>query len=274
MPSERPAVRSAPDLGLCAVRYVLLALASSTLPACSAKPVDLGRDPRILWWTDYETADFSDWASDGRGSTWVYSGGTVDVASDYARSGSYSMRSVVFSPDLGTISAGTARRSEGLPAEAYYSAWLYLPAPLTATYYWLFSKFRSRTVATDPNTFVDVWDLDMRVQAGAMHFALYHHDSGDEPALASPVVPVGRWFQVEAFLRPTPANDGRLSVWVDGSLLYDLVDTPTMPTAYVEWSVGGIAEMVTPPRATLYVDDAAISTQRLGPDFPVFWRGE
>jgi hypothetical protein len=64
-----------------------------------------------------------------------------------------------------------------------------------------------------------------------------------------------------------------LSVWVDGELLFDLTDTPTMPSTYAEWGVGGVADVITPPRATSYVDDAAISTRRLGPDFPIFWRG-
>jgi hypothetical protein len=266
--------RSAPDRDLRGARLGALFCVALGLCACGSKPVDLGPDPQILWWTDYETADFSDWTRDGRGSTWVAAGGSVEVASDYARSGTHSMRSVVVSPGLGTQSSGMARRSDGLPAEAYYSAWFYVPAPITATDYWLFSKFRSRTVASDPNTFVDVWDIDIRVQEGAMHFALYHHDSGDEQALVTPLVPVGRWFQLEAFMRPTPDASGRLSVWIDGTLLFDLVDTPTMPTTYVEWSVGAVAETVTPPRVTLYVDDAAISTRRLGPEFPVFWRGE
>jgi hypothetical protein len=258
-----------------ALPIAALVLGAFGLLGCGAKPVDLGRDPQVLWWTDYETADFSDWTGDGQGSTWLASGGTVDPSRDYARSGSYSMRSVVVSPGLGTQSAGNARRSGNLPPEAYYSAWFYIPAPITATDYWLFSKFRSRTVVSDPNTFVDVWDMDIRVQQGALHFALYSHDaSRDEPALASPLVPIGRWFQLEAFLRPTPNASGRLSVWIDGSLLYDLVDTPTMPTTYVEWSVGGIAEVISPPGAALYVDDAAISTRRLGPDSPVFWRAE
>jgi hypothetical protein len=274
MLAEQDALHTEPSRSRRAARAAVLGFAALGLLACSAKPVDLGRDPDVLWWTDYETADFSDWTRDNLGSTWVSSGGTVDIVTDVARSGSHSMRSVVLSPGLGTQSSGNARRSEGPPEEAYYSAWFYIPAPISAADYWLFSKFRSRTVASDPNTFVDVWDMDILVQDGAMRFALYHHDSGDEQALATPDVPVGHWFQLEAFLRPAADASGSLSVWVDGTLLYDLENTPTMPTSYVEWSVGGTAEVVTPPRVTLYVDDAAISTRRLGPDFPVFWRGE
>jgi hypothetical protein len=256
------------------VAFASVALAALGLLGCSAKPVDLGPDPQILWWTDYETADFSDWTRDDLGTIWVSSGGTVDITTDYARSGSHSMRSVVLSPGLGTLSAGDARRSQDTPGDTFYSAWFYVPVAITGADYWLFSKFRSRSVATDPNSLIDVWDMDILVQAGAMHFALYHHDSGDEPALADPEVPVGRWFQFEALLRPTADATGRLSVWVDGTLLYDLENTPTTPSAFVEWNVGGLAETISPPRATLYVDDAAISTRRLGPDFPVFWRGE
>jgi hypothetical protein len=84
---------------------------------------------------------------------------------------------------------------------------------------------------------------------------------------------VGRWFQTEAFFRAANDATGRLQVWFDGTLIYDLTE-PTTPSDYVEWSVGAIAEIITPAPATLYVDDAAISTARLGPDYPVFWRGE
>jgi len=87
----------------------------------------------------------------------------VEVATSPSpvRSGHYSLRSDVTSPGSGSQSSGGASRNGGLPTEAYYSAWYYFPEAITATNYWLFFKFRSRTVPSDDTTKVDTWDLDV-----------------------------------------------------------------------------------------------------------------
>jgi hypothetical protein len=105
-----------------------------------------------------------------------------------------------------------------------------------------------------------------------MGVALYHHSTGNMPNLANPPVPIGRWFQTEALVRAAGDATGQLTVWFDGTLVFDVSGQPVMPSSYVEWSVGGVAEVISPAPATLYVDDAAISTERLGPGYPVFWR--
>jgi hypothetical protein len=167
---------------------------------------------------------------------------------------------------------GVALRHGTLPKEAYYSAWYYIDTPMTAGEYWLFFKFRSRSVASDPATVVNLWDVDFNARPdGTMGVFLFHHLTGNRPPLATPTVPVGRWFQVEAFFRGANDATGRLVVWFEGTPIYDLTE-PTAPSEFVEWSVGSIAEIITPAPATLYVDDAAISSSRLGPAYPVFWR--
>jgi hypothetical protein len=234
----------------------------------------MGTSPEILWWTDHEDGDFSGWSNGGsdRGGVITSNEGQIEVATAYARSGRYAMRATVTSPGEPVASVGMAQRSGILPEEAYYSAWYYIATPMSAGEYWLFFKFRSRRIASDPSTMVDLWDVDFNARAdGTMGVFIYHHDSGNRAPLATPTVPVGRWFQVEAFFRASNDATGKLKVWFDGTLIYDLTEA-TAPTEFVEWSVGSIAEIVTPAPATLYVDDAAISTSRLGPDYPVFWR--
>src|SRR5258708_13457250 len=100
---------------------------------------------------------------------------------------------------------------------------------------------------------------------------LHDHGSGDDLACASAVVPLRRWFQVEGFVGAAGDSTGRLELWFDGTLIYDIGE-PTVASDYVEWQVGGVAEFISPVGSTLFVDDAAISTERLGPDYPVFWR--
>jgi hypothetical protein len=254
---------------------LLISFSCSFAVGCGSDPVVLGPSPDILWWTDHETGT-SDWVRNAEGSTWTSAGGQLDVVTTPVRSGRYALRSIVMSPPNGSpLSAAVAQRNGIMPVDAYYSAWYYVPAAVTATGYWLFFKFRSRVDAADATTNVDVWDFDFLPGSnGGMEFSLFGHvNRNTEPALAMPPVPIGQWFQVEAFLRATNDNTGRLTIWVDGTPIFDVQARPTLPSPFVEWQVGGITERITPPMATFYVDDAAISTRRLGPDYPIFWRG-
>ncbi len=227
--------------------------------------------PDVLWWTDHETGDTSDWFRDAQGSTWTSGGGQLSVATEHARSGRHALRSVIVSG-----AGAVAERAGLLPVNGYYSAWYYVPAVVTATQYWLCFKFRSRRVATDPTTDGEAWDVDF-ISDGTvgMRFVLFGHASQtNEPAITETPVPIARWFQIEAFLRATNDNTGQLTIWVDGTKVFDVQARPILPSPYIQWEVGGITSGITPPNATLFVDDAAISTRRLGPDYPIFWRGD
>jgi len=253
-------------------------LAVASAAACSPDPVNLGPTSGMLWWTDHETGDTSDWLRGAEGSTWTAAGGQLDVVTSPVRSGHYALRSAILSSPDGVLSAAVVQRAGPMPVDAFYSAWYYVPAAATTTNYWLFFKFRSRCVASDPSTGAEVWDVDFLPDGnGGMRFGLYGHVKGaNEPPLAMPSVPIGRWFQVEAFLRVANDNTGQLTIWVDDTMIFDVQGRPTMPTASlcVEWSIGGITGTITPASATFYVDDAAISTRRLGPQFPIFWRAD
>jgi hypothetical protein len=257
------------------ISVALTVMATSTA-ACSAGPLNLGQGPDILWWTDHETGDVSDWEQDG-GSIWTAAGGQLDVVTGVARSGRYALRASATSSDM--LSEAVVQRAGVMPVDAYYSAWYFVPVAETPIHYWVFFKLRSRCVASDPSAgAAEVWDLDFLADgAGGMRFGLFGHaKNANEPPVAMPSVPIGRWFQIEAFLRATDDDTGQLTVWMDDVNIFDVQARPTWPTQVmpcVEWSVGGITDMITPPSATFYVDDAAISKKRLGPSYPVFWHG-
>lgn len=241
------------------------------LPSCGA--IDLGPAPEFLWWTDHESGNLSDWSANDGGYTWSAENGSLDIVTTPTRSGRFALAAKVVSPDSDNPSSALASRRGTMPTEAFYSAWFYVPESIQDTDYWLFYKFRSRTVDGDSTSPVDLWDLNLKPGgATGMGVRLYRHDTGDEPELAPSDVPIAQWFQIEAFLRAVDDDSGRLSVWLDGVKVFDVIDRPTVPSSFVEWSVGGVTESILPTTATLFVDDAAITTQRLGPDFPPFWR--
>jgi len=261
------------------VRTLGVFFALVALAGCSATPVDLGRDPEVLWWTDHETGDLSDW-QEGSHSSWIEHAGTLGVDESQARSGRFSLDASAAAAPSGTTSAAMLLRTGGLPQAAYYSAWFYVPTGIATAGYWLIFKFRSRAVPDDPTTDVETWDIDLTPQASDVQIVVFQHTSSTDPVqgmmlqpLTTLPIPFGRWFQVEAFLRAANDASGELMLWQDGVLLFDL-HGPSAPSAYVQWSAGSAAQSLSSGTAQVHVDDAAVSLRQLGPDSAPFWRGE
>jgi hypothetical protein len=126
-----------------------------------------------------------------------------------------------------------------------------------------------------------------------MTLRLYDHRSGNVALdIAAPTVPVGSWFQIEAFYsNPAVAgggdagatdaaaadaaatdaasndaaiNNGRLTFWLDGRQIVDLLQ-PMAPTTWVGWDVVSVGKDLNPTTAVLFADDCAVSLTRVGP---------
>jgi hypothetical protein len=254
----------------------LIAALSASIGCAASSPIDLGTDPDLLWWTDFESCALTDWPTN-----WEAGGGHLQIANQPVRSGRCSVSSADVPQPAGTISAavlinttGLSSTTLGLPNDAYESAWFYVPLAVTSVGYWEFFKLGSRQTADDPATAIDVWDFDLQPDgAGGLRVTIIPRIPGvpAPPTLGDATVPIGRWFQIEAHLRASPGGDGVLQLWLDGILLFE-VDGPTTPTSAVTWTIGGACESLATGTAQLYVDDAAIAKRRLGPDFPVFVR--
>jgi hypothetical protein len=78
-------------------------------------------------------------------------------------------------------------------------------------------------------------------------------------------LPVGEWVHIEAFLRQSAAFDGRIVVWQDG---VEILNQGAVKTRYPamsdEWSVNNYTAAIVPSPAIIYLDDAVISTTRVG----------
>ena len=110
-------------------------------------------------------------------------------------------------------------RTAGLPPEAYYSAWYYLPQTISVGTFWILFKFRLRTDVADPASDDEFFDLGLVNAAdGSLTLSIYNHRSGMNLPIVTPapVVPVSVWFQIEAYYRNAQDDTGRLTVWLDG----------------------------------------------------------
>jgi hypothetical protein len=244
----------------------------SALVTTGCGPARLGQDPGILWWTDHESGSFSDW--DDGGSHWSIEGASTKIVSrpSPTRSGQYSFESVIASPGAGVQSGAQAVRATGLPSDGYYSAWFYLPQAVTSTTYLVLTKFRSRKNAADTNSITNAWDVDLFTDANGMFLELCDHANSNGLQDHTHVVPVQAWFQIEVHLRAATDDTGEVTVWLNGAQVFEVSLRATMPTSYVEWAVGGVAEVISPTPMTMLIDDVAVSKRRLGPEFPVFSR--
>lgn len=274
------------------IRWCALA-ACSLLGACGPK-LELGSN--VLWSTSHESGDLSDWyLAPGGGLVPDTSMSPVNVVAGPAHTGRYSLQLIDLAAS-DTIGPGVYRELVS-PPDAYYSAWYYIPRQYQTKSQWTIMKFRSRS-DDDPNTISHGHDLNVRaLPGGQVILYVYSHDATYLQApLADPpaIVPVEAWFQLEVLYRPRTDETGKLLVWLDDRLVYDLENRRTAGSSALVWSPCNVGEDVEPlgtPSADdgeggaggtsgdgaageagasathsgpeLYVDDAAVSLTRV-----------
>jgi hypothetical protein len=248
---------------------------------CGDVAFSFGKHPDVTWWTDHETGDLSEWKESTPPGGFILPGNSssVEVVKGIARSGTHSLLITDKSP--GARDFPLAARNGPLPAEMYSSAWYYMPAALKPKSYWWFVLFRSRHSPYDSGSFRDEIAVSFTTRAdGNVGTVVHRRSAGSSPTSTEldesvlPVVdlpvPVGQWFHIEVFHRTGTDDSGHLTVWQDGELTFDVNGTNSQ-TNWAEWMTGGVVDGLTTDASQLYIDDAAISTRRLGP-LPPFSR--
>jgi hypothetical protein len=245
-----------------AVQRAALLLAMTLTCAC-APTLDVGSN--IIWATDHESNELEDWYEDDKGGILNEDpDSTVVIANGPAHSGKYSLvlTDMAMSDSVGP---GLFRELQS-PPDAYYSIWYYLPRLYQTNSQWTIQKFRSRSDA-DPSAISHGHDLNVRtLPGGQVVLYIFSHDPAylqaplsDPPAF----VPVETWFHVEVFFRPRTDETGKILVWLDDRLVYDLEDRRTTGSDDVLWNPCNIGEDIQPAPPVLYLDDAAISLERV-----------
>jgi hypothetical protein len=241
-----------------------LTIMSLALCACAPR-IDIGT--YILWSARHETGDLSEWTVEGQGGFAANPPTTTIMTStEVAHGGAYSVK--LTNAAAGSSDAARLWREAPYPADAYYSAWYYLPQPYTAPATWTIMQFR-RPNSQDPSVVSDLLDLDIRsLPGGELILSVFDHRGpylrSPTPAAALPL-PVGRWLHVEALFRNVSGDDGRFVVWMDGHLNYD-IQRPFGVSSTVYWSPCSSSHDLSPADAPIYIDDAAVSLVRLAPD--------
>ncbi len=250
----------------------------------------------ILWIGDLEEGTLDDWSYSG----FLYPGGGVFnsgepdidilVSPEITHSGTFAAKTTITSAFQAENESRAVRlmrwtdrpwddNGEFFPNAAYYSAWLYVPHTYNPNKYepwdpgdggwWIVFQFKS--VAVDGEDSEPVWTLhiDHDDDEGFMFFRLF---SLYNPPLShlqtNPVpIPVGEWVHLEAFYEQSVTQDGRITVWQNGQRILHVPNVRTILLEPARWGIGNYTDHIdggpTPGSATLYFDDAVVSTKRV-----------
>lgn len=247
---------------------MILVCAPLVAAACGQR-VNLGAvgdgGAALLWSATFEPGDLSEWVAGGGGG--AYSENVMvgpSVSAEIVHQGRYAGK-VTTTPMMGMISTNYLYRDAPSPAEAYYSAWFYVPSTFAVETWLSIIHFRGSPTADGRNVF-PTWDVNLRIQPdGNFAAQIYDFVTQINHPQATPVLfRFDTWVHFEFLLRKAVGTGGRVALWQDDVLILDLPGVATGENAWAQWSIGASSGSITPLPGVLYVDDAAISLDRLG----------
>jgi Polysaccharide lyase len=227
----------------------------------------------IVWKATHETGNISEWQQHGdfinQGQSAYYS-----MATPFAHSGKYSVSLTIDTEGLSNTGSYAAYLFywDQLPEDAYYySAWYYIPAGTHPQDWWNIWQWKS-THNGNTDDSVPMYIIDVLEQAnGQLALHLVYRPDIDEKIdyrQDSKTVPTDEWFHIEAYYKKAVNNSGQVIVWQDGEELFNLSDIQTTErdnTVY--WSINHYTDYILPNPSSIYIDDAAISLERIGPNY-------
>jgi hypothetical protein len=227
---------------------------------CSGQ-IPLGVEPS-LWMADHETGDLSQWKEGGTGDTYASSDSTLTLVENLVHGGRYAVKSSINNvnhPSLARL------YRQDLPPEAYFTVWLYFPQAYDVGDYWNVFEFTGRRDSANAMSETALWSLNLRKDShNQLAWYVYDDIGGQELLAVEPLkAPIGRWFAVTAYVRQATDQTGQLTFWIDGKLFINETGRATVPSLWMRWSVGNVAERMPQP-ADLFLDDAIITDHRPG----------
>jgi len=239
----------------------------------------------VVWKADHETGDSTQWMARKTEQTWQDSGLCIrpknGVSSEVSHSGKYALKMTIGSwyPHSGCRQFRYEEARSG--KDYYYSAWLYFPEKYTVSGWTNIMQFKAKRFSQHGGASDLFWSVRlMSHEDGEPYFQLSW--KGGEGAVLGPTaqdtelkpklfdqslvsVPVKQWVHLEIFLKQSSDFDGHIIVWQDGKEIYNVDGVRTkFEDSFNSWSINSYGAGISPSAFTVYVDDAAISTERLG----------
>jgi hypothetical protein len=235
--------------------FVLIALIALHASTAAAQ--------NVLWSAGMEKGNLSEWSSNQCGGEYNSGVSDTQAITRRANTGAWSARMEITTPSSPTSGTRLFRWCEPRNhPKLYYSAWYFLSQRYDVPNYWNVWQWKSKTSnRNDPFFIVNIGNRSNN----NMYFYLYDWKNRKSHSQSVADVPVGRWFQVEGYYQCAANNTGRVTIWQDGKLLFDVQNVRTRyDTGDCQWSVDNYSDMLEPTRSSIYIDDAAIGLQKIG----------
>jgi hypothetical protein len=216
----------------------------------------------LVWSTDFEVGDFSDWERGGVYYGGQYQWGAVNGYVDIGvgRNGSNGVLADINTGARGEPSGGVRMYRRIEPGPAYYRAWFRLEDAHTVADWWSIFLFHARANPLSLDNDLSFWDVRVvDLPGGQMALQFFDHNvmtgmlAGQKGYIAA-----REWFELSAYLDYRPPDATRLAIWINGTQLFDMKQLHTTVQPNVFWSVGNGGAKLDPPESTLDLDDAAI----------------
>jgi hypothetical protein len=148
-------------------------------------------------------------------------------------------------------------REGRLPEDAAYAASIYVPAVPEEAVNWNIMHFRGG----DGDSLDPSWDLSIGITAdGALELFVFDHATRSTHLSDPPVpLPTGRYVDLEFRMRRAADATGIVTVRQSGQQIIEVRDVVTGDTRFGQWYVGNLADRLSAPASTLYVDDVSIN---------------
>jgi hypothetical protein len=256
------------------VGCALVALVGGVGVSACDRRVDLGAigdgAASLLWSASFERGDLSEWTGDGQGSMFNDNiDGKYPVATTAVAHGGRYSGLLTLSPTAGMTSTNYLFRNEPSPQAAYYSAWFYVPSTTFVGTWLSLTHFRGSTTG-DGNNLTGIWDVSLyplpyNPYGPALAAQLFGYAGQKNQRQVTPVpIPYNTWFQLEVYFVKATDATGQIQLWQNGVLILEREGVPTVTNDWLQWDAGAACDALTLPPATVYMDDATISTVRVG----------
>jgi hypothetical protein len=225
------------------------------------------QQPVVIWSADHETGNLDQWTVGGElfGGYYQWGDSALETSTTVSHSASHAVRCFIDTSDGTSHGARLYRRIEEFGA--YYSVWFRVEALHSVPDWWSIFLFHARD-SPEPSADANfLWDLRVvQPNEGQLAIVLYEHATATTTQASAHSLPVQGWFHLEAYFEYAPPDGSRLGVWLDGERLLDAGELHGEDSRPVYWVIGNGSNNLDPAASTLFVDDAAIATARLGPE--------
>lgn len=284
MSHMRTALASIALVALSVLTWPILSMAA-TQRLASQTLADVPTPESVVWYEDHESGDYAGWSYVA-----ISGDASVAVSDARARTGTYSLELAISGADGQGTSPGVRMEKhdgilgygepENLPETAFYSVFFYFPE-YVAHDSWFWNVFQwKRAYATAeggqsryPTWVVNVLDRGSNQMTFMLESKVNDDNSyaplGTRVATAPIDVPIGEWVHLECLHTWAMEPTGQITCWQDGETIWDVRNIRTdLDYDYIEerwqWTVNNYAADTQPTNHSIWIDDAAISLERLG----------